>query len=134
MSTLEKSVSKDYEGRKIREYLKEEMGLSTRFINRASIDKRIIVNGTAVRMNYVLKDNDQIVINLARKESQNVTPEKIELDIVYEDNDIIVINKGPNMVVHPTKRYQSGTLANGLLYYFKETNQDCIVRDRKSVV
>ena len=128
MSTLEKSVSKDYEGRKIREYLKDEMGLSTRFINRASIDKRIIVNGTAVRMNYVLKDNDQIVINLARKESQNVTPEKIELDIVYEDNDIIVINKGPNMVVHPTKRYQSGTLANGLLYYFKETNQDCIVR------
>ena len=32
------------------------------------------------------------------------------------------------MVVHPTKRYQSGTLANALLYYFKETNQDCIVR------
>ena len=32
------------------------------------------------------------------------------------------------MVVHPTKRYQSGTLANGLLYYFKESKQDCIVR------
>jgi 23S rRNA pseudouridine1911/1915/1917 synthase len=32
------------------------------------------------------------------------------------------------MVVHPTKRYQSGTLANALLYYFRETNQDCIVR------
>ena len=57
-----------------------------------------------------------------------MTPEKIDIDIVYEDNEIIVINKGPNMVVHPTKRYQSGTLANGLLYYFKETNQDCIVR------
>ena len=79
-------------------------------------------------MNYVLKENDEIVINLAKKESQNITPEKIDLDIVYEDKDIIVINKSPNMVVHPTKRYQSGTLANGLLYYFKESNQDCIVR------
>ena len=52
----------------------------------------------------------------------------MELDIVYEDKDIIVVNKRPNMVVHPTKRYQSGTLANGLLYYFRETNQNCIVR------
>ena len=72
--------------------------------------------------------NDEIVINLAKKESQNIAPEKINLDIVYEDKDIIVINKAPNMVVHPTKRYQSGTLANGLLYYFKESKQDCIVR------
>ena len=128
MSTLEEKVDKNFEGRKIREFLKEKMGLSSRFIKGASIDKRILVNNNPVKMNYVLKENDEIVINLAKKESQNITPEKIDLDIVYEDKDIIVINKSPNMVVHPTKRYQSGTLANGLLYYFKESNQDCIVR------
>ena len=128
MSTLEEKVDKNFEGRKIREFLKEKMGLSSRLIKGASIDKRILVNNNPVKMNYVLKENDEIVINLAKKESQNITPEKIDLDIVYEDKDIIVINKSPNMVVHPTKRYQSGTLANGLLYYFKESNQDCIVR------
>lgn len=128
MSTLEKSVDKVFEGRKIREYLKEEMGLSSRLIRGAAIDKRILVNNAPVKMNYVLKENDQIVINLNKKESQNIEPEKIDIDIVYEDSEIIVVNKGPNMVVHPTKRYQSGTLANALLYYFKETNQDCIVR------
>lgn len=128
MSTLEKSVDKIFEGRKIREYLKEEMGLSSRLISGAAIDKRILVNNNPVRMNYVLKENDKIVINLNKKESQNIEPEKIDIDIVYEDSEIIVVNKRPNMVVHPTKRYQSGTLANALLYYFKETNQDCIVR------
>ena len=128
MSTLEKSVEKSFEGRKIREYLKEEMGLSSRLISGAAIDKRILVNNNPVRMNYVLKENDKIVINLNKKESQNIEPEKIDIDIVYEDSEIIVVNKRPNMVVHPTKRYQSGTLANALLYYFKETNQDCIVR------
>ena len=56
MSTLEKSVEKSFEGRKIREYLKEEMGLSSRFIRGAAMDKRIIVNHAPVRMNYVLKD------------------------------------------------------------------------------
>ncbi|MCQ2968856.1 MAG: RluA family pseudouridine synthase [Clostridium sp.] len=128
MSTLQEKVDKSFEGRKIREFLKEKMGLSSRLIKGASIDKRILVNNNPVKMNYVLKESDDIVINLAKKESQNITPEKIDLDIVYEDKDIIVINKAPNMVVHPTKRYQSGTLANGLLYYFKESNQDCIVR------
>lgn len=128
MSTLEKSVEKSFEGRKIREYLKEEMGLSSRFIRGAAMDKRIIVNNAPVRMNYILKENDNISINLNKKEIQNIEPEKIDIDIVYEDSEIIVVNKRPNMVVHPTKRYQSGTLANALLYYFKETNQDCIVR------
>lgn len=128
MSTLEKSVEKSFEGRKIREYLKEEMGLSSRFIRGAAMDKRIIVNNAPVRMNYVLKENDNISISLNKKESQNIEPEKIDIDIVYEDSEIIVVNKRPNMVVHPTKRYKSGTLANALLYYFKETNQDCIVR------
>ena len=128
MSTLESCVDKSFHGRKIREYLKEVMGLSSRLIRGAAIDKRILVNGIAVKMNYILNENDKILINLAKKESQNITPENIPLDIVYEDKDIIVINKGPNMVVHPTKRHQSGTLANGLLYYFKESNQDCIVR------
>lgn len=128
MSTLEEKVDKSFEGRKIREFLKEKMGLSSRLIKGASIDRRILVNNNPVKMNYVLKENDDILINLVKKESQNITPEPMDLDIVFEDKDIIVINKRPNMVVHPTKRYQSGTLANGLLHYFKESNQDCIVR------
>lgn len=128
MSNIKKVVPKEYEGRKIREYLKEELGLSSRLIRGASIDKRIFANNKAVKMNYILKGNDSILINLMKDEKQNIDPEDIPIDVVYEDEDIIVVNKGPNMVVHPTKRHQSGTLANALMYYFKESNQKCIVR------
>ena len=128
MSTIKKEVTKEYDGRKIREYLKEELGLSSRLIRGASIDKRIFVNNKAVKMNYIIKDKDIVLIDLAKEETQNIEPENIEIDIVYEDEDIIVVNKSPNMVVHPTKRHQSGTLANALMYYFKESNQKCIVR------
>jgi 23S rRNA pseudouridine1911/1915/1917 synthase len=31
-------------------------------------------------------------------------------------------------VVHPTRSHQLGTLANAVAYYFKSTNQNCIVR------
>lgn len=128
MSKITKIVSDSFHGRKIREYLKEELGLSTRLIRSASIDKRIFINDIAVKMNHKVEANDTVVIDLVKEESQNIEPEKMDLDVVYEDEDIIVINKRPFMVVHPTKSHQSGTLANGLLYYFKETNQKCIVR------
>ena len=128
MSTLEKKVSKEYEGATIREFLKEDLGLSSRLIRRSAIEKRILVNKKEVRMRYIVHTGDLVQINLQSDESQNITPEKMDLDIVYEDKDILVINKKPYMVVHPTKTYQSGTLANGVLFYFKETNQNCIVR------
>ncbi|NFN47223.1 RluA family pseudouridine synthase, partial [Clostridium botulinum] len=97
-------------------------------IRSASKDQRIYVNNSAVRMNYMIKNGDVIKIDLNKNESQNINPEKIDLDIVYEDDDVLVINKQPFIIVHPTKNFQSGTLANGILYYFQETNQNCIVR------
>ena len=128
MSILEKKVGNIEEGTKIREYLKSELGLSTRLIRSASIDKRIFVNDEAVKMNRVIKSGDTIKIDLAKDESQDIAPEKMDIDIVYEDEDILVVNKKPFMVVHPTKSYQSGTLANGVINYFMESGQNCIVR------
>jgi 23S rRNA pseudouridine1911/1915/1917 synthase len=128
MSILEKQVSNIEKGTKIREYLKNELGLSTRLIRSASLNKRIFVNGEVVKMNRVLNTGEIIKIDLAKDESQDIAPEKMDIDIVHEDEDILVVNKTPFMVVHPTKSYQSGTLANGVINYFIESNQNCIVR------
>jgi 23S rRNA pseudouridine1911/1915/1917 synthase len=128
MSTLEKKVDNRYEGATIREFLKEELGLSTRLIRGAAIENRILVNKNSVRMRYILHEGDEVLVKLQRKESQNIIPEDIEVNIVYEDEDILVVNKQPNIVVHPTKIHQTGTLANGVLYYFQQTKQKCIVR------
>jgi len=128
MSILEKKVINIEEGTKIREYLKTELGLSTRLIRSASIDKRIFVNDEVVKMNRILNAGEIIKIDLAKDESQDIAPEKMDIGIIYEDEDILVVNKKPFMVVHPTKSYQSGTLANGVINYFMESNQNCIVR------
>ena len=128
MSTLEKKVEEKYDGIVIREFLKEELELSSRLIRRAAIEKRIFVNKEVVRMRKVLHTGDIVEVKLERVESQNIIPEKMNLNIVYEDDDILVLNKPPYTVVHPTRGYPTGTLANGILYYFNETNQNCIVR------
>ena len=73
MSTIKRIVSKEYEGRKIREFLKEELGLSSRLIRSASIDKRIFVDNKAVKMNYVLKSSEEVLIDLVKEETQNIS-------------------------------------------------------------
>jgi 23S rRNA pseudouridine1911/1915/1917 synthase len=127
-SKLEYNITEKEENMKLREYLRKVARLSGRLIKGAAITGRIEVNGKTAKLNHVLKIGDKVAFEVNKEESQNIEPEKIDLDIVFEDNDIIVVNKFPGMVVHPTKSYPVGTLANGLLYYFKEKNENCIVR------
>jgi 23S rRNA pseudouridine1911/1915/1917 synthase len=44
-------------------------------------------------------------------------PEDIPLNIIYEDDDIIILNKQPNMIVHPARGNTHGTLVNALAFY-----------------
>ena len=46
---------------------------------------------------------------------ENIAPEDIPLDILYEDQHILVINKPAGLVVHPNAHEKSGTLVNALL-------------------
>lgn len=125
---LEYEILSDIKDTKIRDYLKYEKRLSSRFIKQASIERRVFVNGNSVKLNYYLKKGDQINIKINRQEEkQNIDPIFMELDIVYEDEFILVVNKPPFIVVHPSKSH-GVSLANGIMYYFKINNIDSIVR------
>lgn len=128
MSMLNEVVKQDYDNTKIKLYLKDIMGLSSRFLKKAGKENRVYVNGKPVFMNYIIKSGDKIEVDLQREETQDIQGEDIEIEVIYEDEDILVVNKRPFMVVHPTKNYTTGTLANGIINYFEKTNQNCIVR------
>ena len=128
MSFLKFKIIDEVESLKIRDYLKYEQGLSSRFIKQAAIERRVLVNGNSVKLNYYLKKDDEIKIKIDRaNETQNIDPIFMELDIVYEDESILVVNKPPFIVVHPSKSHGI-SLANGLMYHFKESKSDTIVR------
>lgn len=97
----------------------ESQQVSGRLFRKLYKDKKILVNGKFQRKGLDLNNGD-IVTLLMEDEEENILPEKMELDIIYEDDDLLILNKGPNIVVHPTKSHQSNTLSNGIAYYFKE--------------
>ena len=47
----------------------------------------------------------------------------MNLEIVYEDEYILAVNKAAGVLMHPTSTVRDGTLANGVLYYYDETEQ-----------
>ena len=104
-------------------------GTSRNRIQQAADAGCIIVNGTAVKSSYRVKPLDVVSIVMDRPKYENeIIPEDIPLDIVYEDPYLLVVNKPAGLVVHPGHGNYSGTLVNALAYHFKD-NPDYDVND-----
>lgn len=83
----------------------------------------LTVNGKQIKSNYKIKPGDEIVLlRFINPEYTEVKAENIPLNIVYEDDDVMVINKEPNMVVHPGVGNYTGTLLNGIAYHLLKQN------------
>lgn len=80
-------------------------------------DLKVFVNGKNVKPSFKVKNEDIIDVYPREGEENNIVPEDIPLDIVYEDDDVIVVNKPTGMVVHPAPGHFTGTLVNALLYH-----------------
>jgi len=67
---------------------------------------------------YRLKPGQVVQFTLPELPREIPKPEPIPLDILFEDDDLVVVNKPPNMVVHPSRGHWSGTLVAALAYHF----------------
>ncbi len=78
----------------------------------------VTVNGKVVKANYRVKPHDVIeAVQPISPRPEDVEPEDIPLDIVYEDEYLLVVNKPAGMVAHPAYANYTGTLVNALLHH-----------------
>lgn len=110
----------DKDGLDLEEFLFSN-DISGRLFRKLYKSKQIYINGKFKRKGLVLQKGDIVSIYM-EDEEENIKPEKMDISIVYEDLDLLILNKQPNIVVHPTKSHQENTLSNGISYYFKKKN------------
>lgn len=91
------------------------LGLSRNQIQKLIRDKNIEVPGKGVKPAFILYGGEEITVRIPEKEPLRLKPEDIPLDIPYEDKHLLVVNKPPDMVVHPARGHYSGTLVHALL-------------------
>ena len=80
----------------------------------------ILVNGKASKLSQKVKANDQIDIQWEDNIPEDIEPEDIPLDILYEDENVCVVNKAQGMVTHPACGNWDHTLVNALLFHWKK--------------
>lgn len=78
----------------------------------------VLVNGLAIKPSRRLRVNDRISVKLPGQADSTLPAEDIPLDVLYEDSSLIVLNKPPDMIVHPGKGNYRGTLAGALQFHF----------------
>ena len=80
----------------------------------------ILVNNDKTSPSYILKGNENISYDFTiTVKTRKLIPQDINFGIIYEDEYLVIINKPSGLVVHPGSGIKDGTLANGLIYKFK---------------
>jgi 23S rRNA pseudouridine1911/1915/1917 synthase len=86
-------------------------------IQRLIIEGRIKVNGILVKPTHHPHAGEVVTIHWPAPKATENQPQDLPLEVLFEDTDLIVINKSPEMVVHPSAGHDDGTLVNALLHH-----------------
>lgn len=101
-------------------YLSNKLELSRNKIKNIIENKKVLLNGNKTKASVKLKAGDIINVDIEEEFDDNIMPQDIPLDIVYEDDNVLVVNKPRGMVTHVANGNHEGTLVNALLYYLKD--------------
>jgi len=124
---LEMNTHKELPVRQHEVSMRADMFLASRMPHRSRneiqkilADKRITLSGKAVKPSYKVKADDIFWLKTISSDLLVGDNSDIKLDYIYEDKHLIVINKQPDIVVHPSGRRVAGTVIQGVLLHMKE--------------
>lgn len=114
-------VDNESSGKTVKYILKIKMELSERLTKKLKYDCKILKNASPAHINDTVYSGDLIEVYIDFiEECDDIIPEDLGIDIIYEDESLIAVNKQPGIVVHPTSSHLTGTIANGVMYHFKQ--------------
>ncbi len=116
---LQYTVPPEDAGHRLRHILYSRLGLSWALIQRVRENDRVRLNGEPVYLTQLAQPGDIITVEIDFEEESSIAAERMELDIIHEDQDFLVLNKPAGVLMHPVGQERSGTLANGVVYYWQ---------------
>ena len=106
--------------------LRRELRISDGLVRRLKPLNAFAVNGEPSHTRRIVRPGDVVTVRI-EEAAPDFPAEDGPLDVVFEDESLIVLDKPAGVIVHPTFRRETGTLANLLLGYYRRTGQACAV-------
>ena len=118
MRTLERAAGEKDAGRKVKYFVRGDMGVSYHQYASLKAQGGLTVNGAAARANDLLRPGDVVAVRLYEPERVDVAPDPTPVDIVYEDEDIFIIDKPAPLACQCSPKQDAMTLENRLAHRF----------------
>jgi len=125
---LTHQVLEQWHGRTVRDVLTQELGMARQVLTRLKRSGSVLKNGLPCYVRDTVAQGDLLTIVLREELEQEIGPEDIPIAVVYEDEHLLVVNKPAGLVVHPTKGYMSGTLANAIINHWSRQGNPYVFR------
>lgn len=123
-SPITYQVPPEEDGWLLKTILQKRMDVSRKLLSRLKLTELgITVNGVRVYISTRVNAEDIVEIRMETETSEDILPQPIPFDILYEDEHLLVINKAAGIIVHPTHGHYIDTLANGVVYYWAQKNE-----------
>ncbi|MBW7573483.1 RluA family pseudouridine synthase [Caproiciproducens faecalis] len=118
MRELSFLVPKEYDGIRLKSFLRSYCGISARLMIRLKREPAGITrNGQHAIVTEILKAEDEVRIRMP-DDTKLQEPLSVPLAVVYEDSDLLVLNKPAAMPMYPTPGHDCDSLANAAAAYF----------------
>jgi len=86
-------------------------------IKKLITDGHVLVDGRPVKAGVSLVEGTIVSVNIPEAVSSWIQPQNIPLTILFEDDQLLVLDKSPDMVVHPSYGHPDGTLVNAIMHH-----------------
>lgn len=121
-------ITEKDEFKKLKDILKKRLYISTELLKKLKYSNCIFVNNKEEHVNYIVKKNDKILVDLQKyiskkdklKFEDKFILKDTPLDILYEDEYLLIVNKPSNMPTHPSADNYENTLSNIVASYLKK--------------
>lgn len=111
-------------GMQLKTVLQRRLGVSRKLMSKIKLTEQgVTLNGERVYISVPVKEGDLVAIRMEQEESDDILPQPIPFDILFEDEALLIVNKAPGIIVHPTHGHYTETLANGVVHYWKERGE-----------
>lgn len=128
MKTIGFSVPPEYHGTQAKAFLKRECGVSGRLLSQCKkIPNGLLKNGRPIWAVDTVSAGDMITLALPPEHNQ-MPPQELPVSVVWEDDYLLILNKPPQMPVHPSPGHDDGTLCNFVSFYQKQKGEDWFFR------
>ena len=125
MDNVKVIIDKSYENKTIKEFLKSN-NVGRGKVENIRVTKSSYINGKYCNLETILKEGDELVFTF--NEEIDFVCDDIFLNVVYEDDYVLIVDKIPNIIIHPDDKNKGGTLVNIVANYYKKNNINRKVR------